>query len=418
MKRLAGFDLRTWLGVVFLFGGALPGLVAPAVADPGSRLVQTVSPGESIQAAINRAAEGGWVFVKPGTYQETADSTNGLSITRGVHLVGLSTPKKKVVLKNSGGQRNGIVAVPAAHTDCMSCHSSMAPPFDLWPGVDATVSAEPVIHGLSISGITIQDFTNNGLFTRNVEGFVFADVHSVGNKNYGIFPTLSRNGLITFSSAKGADDSGIWIETSKNVAATHNLVEGNVIGLEVSNSEDILLAHNEARGNSVGVAIMFLPDLFAEQPDIRRITIHDNHIHDNNKVNTARPGSTLSIVPSRMGIFHFGADDSLITKNVIENHGFAGIGIVDYCLAMAGGPFDCATDPRVSPEFLLDNAASNNRVLKNVLRNNGTDPGPDNPFAFAASDLGLLTLDDNGNCFEGNRFTTFFSTLGFLPSCR
>ena len=39
--------------------------------------------------------------------------------------------------ENAGGQRNGIVAVPAAHTNCMGCHSSLAPPFSLLPGVAA-----------------------------------------------------------------------------------------------------------------------------------------------------------------------------------------------------------------------------------------------------------------------------------------
>ena len=195
------------------------------------------------------AAEGGWIFVAPGIYRETASATNGLNITRGVNLVGLSTPKKKVVLENSGGQRNGIVAVPAAHTDCMSCHASMAPPFELLPGIDASaLPPQPVIYGLSISGITIKDFSNNGLFTRNVDGFKFIDVHSVGNKNYGIFPTLSKNGLIAHSSATGADDSGIWIETSEKVSAIHNRVEGNVNGFEVSNSDEILLADNEVLG--------------------------------------------------------------------------------------------------------------------------------------------------------------------------
>lgn len=103
-------------------------LCVRAVALASGPLIQFVSPGESIQAAINRAPEGGWIFMQAGTYQETADSTNGLTITRGINLAGLSTADKKVVLVNSGGQRNGIVAVPPANTNCMSCHSSMAPP--------------------------------------------------------------------------------------------------------------------------------------------------------------------------------------------------------------------------------------------------------------------------------------------------
>jgi parallel beta-helix repeat protein len=419
VKNLARVALRNSFHLTLVLVAILLGVAQPAAADGyGGRYLQIVRPSQSIQTAIDRAAEGGWVFVLPGTYRETASDTNGLNITRGVHLVGLSTPKKKVVLENSGGQRNGIVAVPAEHTDCMGCHASMAPPFELLPGVDAgPLSADPVIYGLSISGITIKDFSNNGLFTRNVDGFQFIGVHSVGNKNYGIFPVSSKNGLIAFSSATGADDSGIWIETSENVSAIHNRVEGNVNGFEVSNSDDILLAHNEALGNSVGMAILFLPDIFDVRPDTQRITVRNNHIHDNNKVNTARPGSILSTVPSGIGILHLGADDSLITKNVVENHDFIGIGVVDYCLVVLGGPFDCSVDPDITPGFVLDHAASNNQVIENLLVDNGTNTDPSNPFAFAASDLALVTAADEGNCYEGNIFATFFSTLGILPPC-
>jgi hypothetical protein len=190
-----------------------------------------------------------------------------------------------------------------------------------------------------------------------------------------------------------------------------------VNGFEVSNSDDILLAHNEVLGNTVGMAILFLPDIFDERPDTQRITVRNNHVHDNNKPNTARPGSILSTVPSGTGILYLGVDDSLITKNVVERHDFVGIGVVDYCLVVSGGPFDCSVDPDITLGFLLDNAASNNRVVENVVVNNGTTPDPGNPFAFAASDLALLTLGDNGNCYAGNIFATFFSTLGVLPPC-
>jgi parallel beta-helix repeat protein len=281
----------------------------------------------------------------------------------------------------------------------------------------ASIAGAPTIRGLRIQGITIKDFANNGLFARGVDGFAIVDVHSVGNKNYGIFPVSSRNGVITRSSAVGADDSGIWVETSQNVEVTHNLVEGNVNGFEISNSDDILLAYNEIRGNTVGVASLFLPDIFGVRPAARRITIRDNHVHDNNKPNTAREGAILSTVPPGTGILHVGVDDSAIRGNLVENHDFIGIVLADYCLVVQGGPFDCAADPVVTPGFVAASEATSNRVADNVVRNNGTRPDPGSPFAFAASDLGLLTAGDHGNCYAGNAFGTFFSAIGILPAC-
>lgn len=420
MKLRTHAEVRSSLLLPLLLAASLVALAGPAAAKGNAyRPLQIVFPGQSIQSALDRASEGGWVFVLPGVYRETASATNGLNITRGVHLVGLSTPRKKVVLENSGGQRNGIVAVPAEHTECMSCHTSLAPPFELAPGADATpLSHDPVIYDLSISGITIRNFSNNGLFTRNVDGFQFIDVHSVNNPNYGIFPTASKNGLIGWSSATGANDSGIWIETSEKVAAVHNRVSDNVNGFEVSNSDDIRLEYNEVSGNSVGMALLFLPDIFDERPDTQRLLVRYNRIHDNNRENTARPGSILSTVPRGIGILHLGADDSEISQNVVENNDFIGIAVVDYCLVVLGGPFDCSVDPDITPGFVADQAASNNLVIENQLAGNGSDPGAGNPFFFAASDLALVTAADEGNCYGENVFTTFFSTLGLLPECR
>jgi parallel beta-helix repeat protein len=357
------------------------------------------------------------VLVQPGVYRETADATNGLNITKPLNLIGLSTAKKSVVLENSGGQRNGIAAVPAAHTSCMSCHSSLAPPFPLLPGVARTLPKTPPIPDVTISGITMKNFTNNGLFMRNVDGFAIVDVHSVGNKNYGIFPVSSKNGVITRSSATGADDSGIWVETSENVQVTHNLVEGNVNGFEISNSTNVLLAYNEIRGNTIGIASLFLPDIFGVRPDASRITIRDNHVHDNNKPNTAREGAILSTVPPGTGILHVGVDDSSIAGNLVENNDFVGIAVADYCAVVQGGPFDCGVDPDVTPGFVAKSEATGNRIADNILRSNGTKVDPTNPFAFAASDLALLTVGDHGNCYAGNKFATAFSLIGALPAC-
>jgi parallel beta-helix repeat protein len=385
----------------------------------GKRPTIVVRPGDSIQRAIDIAQPGTRIYVLAGTYRELSDPTNGLTITKnGISLIGQTTKKKRVVLENAGNQRNGIVVVPEDRVDCMGCHTDLAPPFPTHPGVPKGLKMrEPMMLGFEIRGFTIKGFRNNGLFTENVDGFQIVDVKSVDNHNYGIFPTLSKNGLISHSEATGSDeDSGIWIETSENVVLQHSVVSGNVNGIEVSNSDDILITHNEAYNNTVGAAILLLPDIFDDRPGAKRIDVRNNWFHDNNKPNTARPGSVLSYIPAGIGVLYIGVDDSLIADNLLENNDFGGIGIVDYCLVVAGTPFDCALDPDISPEFLADQSAKNNVVQSNVLLNNGTDPG-ETPFAFAAADLTLISLELS-NCYEDNVFTSFFSLLGFLPECQ
>lgn len=404
----------------------------PETLPPGQRKRQTivVRPGQSIQKAIDQAAHGARIYVQAGVYRETADPVNGLRINKsGIHLIGQNTPNKRVVLENAGNQSNGIVIVPSERNDCMGCHESLAPPFKLKPGVDPTpMDAKPVLYDIEVRGITIRNFKNNGLFTERVDGFRFIDVHSDNNPNYGIFPTLSSNGLIAHSRANGANDSGIWVETSENVLVSRNVVADNTNGFEVSNSDDIELTHNVARDNTVGFAILLLPDIFDNRAGAKRINMRDNQVLDNNRPNSAREGSILATVPAGTGILHLGVDESEITDNVVSGNKFTGIAIADYCVAVSGGGFACDKDPTITLEFLADQSAHSNKVAGNFAKGNGYDPGPieENPFAFAASDLTLLTLpqypgDDpvHGNCYENNEYDTFFSLIGLgdPPGC-
>ena len=417
-----------------------PVLPPPSIDDenipPGQKKRHTivVRPGQSIQAAIDKARPGTRIYVLAGTYKEVGNSTNGLNISKsGISLIGQETKKKRVILENAGNQRNGIVVVPPDRTECMACHTDLKPPFELAPGVEpGAMHPEPVIYGFEIRNITIKGFNNNGLFTERVKGFNIVNVHSVDNPNYGIFPTLSSDGVITHSSAVGSDDSGIWVETSENVRVSHNLVANNVNGFEISNSDDITLSHNEAYGNTVGIASLLLPDIFDNRAGAKRLTFSHNYIHDNNRPNTARPGSILGTVPAGIGILHLGVDDSLMTGNRIENNNFFGIVIADYCVVVDGSPYACDLDPTITPEFIADQTAINNRVIGNVVINNGLNPDVTHPFIFASSDLSLVTdypyfteMSGLTNCYADNEynssFSFFFATglfpYGYLPPC-
>ncbi|RLA57486.1 MAG: hypothetical protein DRR04_12765 [Gammaproteobacteria bacterium] len=404
-----------------------PPVVPPPGSDPdvpnswynASTIV--VNPWQSIQSALDAAQPGTTIKVLAGTYRETANATNALTINKnGIKLIGQKSANKRVIIENAGNQRNGMVIVPPEVNDCMSCHSDMAFPFPLHEGVPSGLPMTgPLLYDIEVSGITIQNFRNNGLFAERVDGYKIDDVSVINNPGYGIFPTLSMNGVIENSYASGSDDSGIWVETSENVVVRNNLVEDNVNGFEISNSENVLIIDNEARNNTVGIANLLLPDIFDDRPGSKHIDIKNNWLHENNKENTARPGSILASVAPGVGILHLAVDDSVISGNVIENNDFTAVIIMDYCLAVSGTSFDCSLDPDITPEFLADQAATNNSVIDNVLLNNGTNPLPGHPFSPLAADAVLLTLGNWNNCFSDNTPPnfTFYSTLGVLPPC-
>lgn len=405
---------------------------SPTMAGAGIMVVRT---GESIQAAINAAAPGMTIVIEPGIYREmsTAEGSNALEISKShLRLVGLSEPfdptdstqlekadealetaalagtgdsANRVILRSAGRQRNGIVVVPGDRTRCMDCHSSLAPPFPVLPGVEPITETDPVLFDVEISGITIEDFPNNGLFAERLDGFRFFDIWARNNRNYGIFPALSKNGVITRSRASGADDSGIWVETSDNIQVTHSLMDDNVNGFEISNSDDIYAAYNEMRNNTVGAAVFVLQDhLFAIRPDGNRYTLKRNWIHDNNRRNTATGGILATMTPGT-GILALAMDESRFVENRIENNKAFGLILADSCLVLKGTDYDCETSP--VPEGFAGELGSHiiegNRVLRNVFVNNGSEPLTEGAYKGLEADIVFGSAGTaQSNCFAGN----------------
>ena len=362
--------------------GATPTAIATPITGRASTKVH---PGESIQAAVDGAAPGGKIYVKPGTYEETHPGTIAVSVNKdGIRLIGLSTKRAKVILQAHPGQRDGIVAEPS-------------------PG------GLP-IEGFRVKGFTVQGFPNNGIVVRSVNNFRIEKNESINNKENGIWPILSANGLVKKNVSYGSDDSAMWVEDSTNVRVLKNVTYDSVTGIELSNSDDILVQGNESYNNAVGIGLYMQPGRHRKESN--RWTVTDNYLHDNNKANTAPPGSMAGDLPAGGGILLLGPDNNTIEKNRIENNNFYGIVIIDYCTATSFGSFNCDDNP---PDF--DPNPDNNQVLDNTFTHNGTSPPPDHPMALLAADIVLFGTGTN-NCFSGNTYGTKFYLGGRnLPSC-
>jgi len=344
-----------------------------------------VHPGESIQAAVDGAAIGGKIYVKPGVYRETHDGVNAVTVNKdGIRLIGLpSKAGGKVILQQNLAQRNGVVVEPS-------------------PGVLQ-------IQGFRIKGFTVQGFPNNGIVARSVNDFRIEKNESIDNKENGIWPILSANGLVKKNVSYGSDDSAMWVEDSTNVRVLKNVTYDSVTGIELSNSDDILVQGNESYNNAVGIGLYMQPGRHRKESN--RWTVTDNYLHDNNKANTAPPGSMAGDLPAGGGILLLGPDNNLIENNRIENNNFYGLVIIDYCTATSFGSFNCIDNP---PDF--DPNPDNNQVMYNEFSHNGTSP-PDHPMAPLASDIVVFGAGTN-NCFWGNTYGTSWPLHSWeLQSC-
>jgi len=370
-------DLRLTVGAALVAAVAL-------TTTPVAALAATfkVNPGDSIQAAVDLADDGDTVMVYPGTYIEPAVSGPAVTVHKGIRLKGKPNKKTgdKVVLLAAPGQTDGVLVEPAN------------------PG-------DPNVDGFRISGFTVQGFQNNGIHLRYCDNFRIEKNESIDNEENGIFPTLSANGLVKRNVSYGSDDSALWVEASTNVRVMQNDISGSPTGLEITISQDIEMTKNDIHDNTTGVG--FYHPSAAGLPMVPGMVIgnwvfENNHVHDNNAPNTAPPGSMPASLPPGGGVLVLGADFVTVDKNVIENNDFYGITAIDYCLAVAGGDFDCGVNPPA-----VESEVNGGHFGDNELNGNGLNPDPLHPLSAYAADITYLTLTDNlNNRFCGNTSTT------------
>jgi parallel beta-helix repeat protein len=360
------------------------GLAVASAPTTASAAVVDVEAGQSIQAAVDGAAPGDTIRVKPGDYTEMeADAVAAVRITKPLKLVALGAPGKVRILWNGlDAQRDGILVEPDSE--------------------DANVD------GVEITGFTVEGFPHNGIFLRHVSNFNIESNQSINNLENGIWPTLSANGQVKKNVSYGSQDSALWVEASENVRVIDNELHHSPTGLEITISKEITVERNDIHNNTVGVGLYHPAAAGLDSPwpytELGNWHIADNDVHNNNEENTAEGGETAELPPG-IGILLLGVDNVDLQKNRIETNDFVGIAMVDWCLAVAGSGFDCSAD---TPD-LQDTALDNNQVIGNKLADNHTGTPPPGPFATLASDI--LYVDGSiaglppgtNNCSSANK---------------
>lgn len=387
LYKLTGLSRLCTLSVIAI-GLAL--LCVPTTVT-AARIV--VRPGDSIQAAVDAASPGDRIVVKPGTYQETHGATEAVRIKKdGIRLIAKSNFKKgeKVILVPGPGNLDGILTKPD-------------------PGA-------PDIEGYRIKGFTVQGFPNNGIKLKHVNNFKILRNESIDNLENGIQPELSANGLVKRNLSYGSDDSALWVEGGENVRVLKNITHSSPTGIEVTISNDIVLRGNESYNNAVGIGL-YHPSAASEPPlagDMLNWLVEDNYVHDNNRPNSAPPGSMAADLPAGGGILILGVDQTTLKRNRVENNDFYGVAIIDYCLAVGGTSFNCTDNPPA-----VEPLPQGNRVERNSFINNGTAPDPSHPLASFAADMVYVILPggppQTGNCFDRNTYTTYSAVQGLSP---
>lgn len=333
------------------------GIASPASAHGDTKFV---GPGQSIQAAIDAAQPGGRILVRPGTYAEQ------LTIDKdGIDLIGLGAtlvppPSKQKAAKNKCSDLAG------PETQAGIClHGSGIDLADFKVEHRKVLSVDRPVKDVLIAGFQVRGFSDE-----NIAVVGARDARVIGNRltdgeRYGVLTAGSNNTLVagnTVASPTALRFIGICIDDWAGSKVSGNRISGYSTAICVQTPGGIV-RHNEVRDSCFGAFV---------DPGVDGAKILDNHIAGTN------PGCATPATPNVVGIFLFGAINTLVRHNRIEGQTVGGLpnGFAAGVLV-----FDIGTA-----------VASGNVVTGNVLRNNDLD--------LAAVSVGT------GNVFSGNSCKT------------
>jgi parallel beta-helix repeat protein len=302
------------------------GGVAADTVSGGPQTI-TVAPGETIQAAVDRARPGDTVEVPYGVYHErVAVDVSDLTL-RGVANEAGEWP----VLDGQGELSEGVIASG---------------------------------NNFTVGNLHVRNYTDNGVLVEGAQGVHFHDILAENVGTYGVYPVRSSDVIIERVTVSGVDDAGIYAGQSENVIVRDSTAFGNVIGIELENTLGGQVYNNHLYGNSNGILIVLLPQLTSKISSGAQV--YNNLVEDNNIANFAPAGATARIVPPGSGILLIGADDNQVYDNTIRNNKTAGLAL----FSLTGtGAFN-------ENELDVGPLAENNYAYGNRYENNGYDPDP------------------------------------------
>lgn len=365
-------------------------------AGPASARVATtivVGPGQSIQAAVDRASPGDTILVKPGTYTEAGrpcptEPTVTCAVVvdkNNIDLVGQGTDIHPVVLQSSGGEDQGFSVAKTGDPTCLSDRSER-------------------IEGSLISGFTVEGFAGSGILLYCADNWRVSAVTAIDNYEYGVFPSQSGPGRVDHSLAVGSNDTGFYVGQSQGVRIDHNTARGNVSGFEVENSTGVRIDHNTATGNTAGIVSFDLPFLTLKTNSDNELD--HNTVAENNKANTCPPGDDVCALPVGTGILLVATDANTVDDNTATGNNSFGIGVANFCVVSHLTPSLCGS-------LDIDPNSDSNQILSNAAVNNGLSPDPV-IAPLPGADL-LWDGTGTGNCWQDNTADNIFPVP--LPAC-
>lgn len=276
-------------------------LSAPYAAAASSSSTIVVGPGQSIQAAVNRAQPGDTVLVKPGVYRQI-----------------VQIRRDGITLRGSGDSRIGTVIEPPAKSHNL-CASAFGPTGVCILAKKVNVTTGAVITPVyddTVTGLYVTGFAANGVFGYGTYGLTVQRVKAVSNGDYGISRFESTKTLFADDFASGSDEAGFYVGDSPNAATVvrDDVAVGNEFGIFVRHARGVDVVHNRTTGNCEGIFV--LDD--GQPGGAGNAVVQGNSVFRNNKF---CPKNEETPVPLQGGgILLLGATQTTVSGNSVAGN--------------------------------------------------------------------------------------------------
>ena len=294
----------------------------------------------SLEQAFADVKSNQTICIEPGTY--TPSRQLGVASATGVTVMGTDPDREKVVLDFDGVSGKGIFITA---------------------------------NDFTLKNVWIKNTSDNGVEAKNQKSH-FDNIKvswdrgpDTMNGRYGIYPTHCSETIVENSEVTDASDAGLYVGQCTKAIIRNNKVHTNVAGIEVENSVDADVYGNEVFDNAGGILALLESGLDLTKNE--NVLFRDNNVHDNNHVNFAHAGSTVSNVPSGTGIMVLGSNKVAIRGNTVKNNNTAGVLVVG---ANVFGLLDILTGSAPPPQTDIDPFSRNVYIHGNTWMDNGTSP--------------------------------------------
>lgn len=301
-ERRLRFRWAAALATVAVASGAALWAAWPAAAAT----VVHVSPGHSIQAAIDAATGPETIVVDPGTYHESLlIQKDGITLQGGG-----DEPGETVLLQPTQVPENACIAA----TGAVSGICVLAKTFD------QNGNPLSLVNHTTIENLTVNGFQAQGILAVGADGITVRDTSLNNDGDYGVFSLQSTDITYVDNRAKGAGEAGFYVGDSPNAEAveTNNVSSGNQFGFFFRESHHGTLSGNTAKGNCAGFVVLDAGGTTGAGD----VTIRDNKASANDRFCPAVPPPSMEAHPpiSGNGIALIGAVRTTVADNNVFNN--------------------------------------------------------------------------------------------------